>query len=70
MDRRIEAFNITLLPEWEEKIDEEISKIQKHHPGIVHHFRISLIGTKHHRHGLFEVHVVASSAKGHVCSQA
>ncbi|MEA1991052.1 MAG: HPF/RaiA family ribosome-associated protein [Thermodesulfobacteriota bacterium] len=63
MDRHIEAFNITLLPEWEEKIDEEIDKIQKHHPGIVHHFRISLIGTKHHRLGLFEVHMVASVPK-------
>ena len=27
MDRRIEAFNITLLPEWEKKIDEEIYKL-------------------------------------------
>jgi len=63
MERHIEAFNITLLPEWEEKIDEEIKKIQKHHPGIVHHFRISLTGTKHHRHGLFEVHMVASAPR-------
>lgn len=60
MDRRIDAINITMLPEWEEKIDEELAKIAEHHPGAIHHFRATLFGTKHHRHGLFEIHVVAS----------
>jgi len=60
MDRRIDAINITMLPEWEEKIDEELAKIEDHHPGVIHHFRATLTGTKHHRHGAFEFHIVAS----------
>ncbi len=60
MDRHVEARNLTILPEWEEKIDEEVARIETHHPGVVHHIRVCLIGTKHHRHGLFEVHVAAS----------
>lgn len=64
MDRHIEARNLTILPEWEEKIDEAIARIETHHPGVVHHLRVCIIGTKHHRQGLFEVHVVASVPRG------
>jgi cold shock CspA family protein/ribosome-associated translation inhibitor RaiA len=60
MERQIETRNVTMLPEWETKIDQEIERLQVHHPGIVHHLRVTIIGTKHHRRGFFDVHLVAS----------
>ncbi|OCC16007.1 Sigma 54 modulation protein YhbH [Dissulfuribacter thermophilus] len=60
MDVHIEAKNVTLLPNWEEKINEEIAKIQRHFPDLIHHLRFELIGTKHHRLGYVEIHIVAS----------
>lgn len=60
MPLHIETRNVTLLPEWEARIDEKIASLQQHHPGLVHHFRVTIIGTQHHRHGLFEIHLVAS----------
>ncbi len=60
MDIQIEARNVTLLPEWEEKANEEIAKITGHFPGLIHHLRVYIIGTKHHRHGFFEIHIIAS----------
>jgi cold shock CspA family protein/ribosome-associated translation inhibitor RaiA len=64
MERQIDARNVTMLPEWETKIDEEIEKLQGHHPGIVHHIRVTIIGTKHHRRGFFDVHLVTSVPGG------
>ncbi len=60
MDIHIDARNVTLLPEWEDKINEEITKTQGHFPGLIHHLRVEIIGTKHHRLGYFELHIIAS----------
>jgi cold shock CspA family protein/ribosome-associated translation inhibitor RaiA len=60
MDLKIDARNVVVTPEWHAKIDEEIGRLQEHHPGLIHHFRLALIATRHQRLGLFEIHIVAS----------
>jgi len=60
MDRRIDVRDFTLLSDHEKKIDQEIARIEEHHPGVIHHFRITIIGTKHHRQGIYEIHLIAS----------
>lgn len=60
MDIRIEARNLTMLPEWDGKIDEELCKIDCHYPGLLHHFRLTLSGTRHHKLGAFEIHITGT----------
>lgn len=60
MDIKIDARNVIITPEWQTRIDEEIARLEEHNPGLIHHFRLTLIATRHQRLGLFDVHVVAS----------
>jgi len=60
MDLKIDARNVIITPEWHAKIDEGIARLQEHNPGLIHHFRLTLIATRHQRLGLFEAHIVAS----------
>ncbi len=57
MEVRIEPRNLTMLPEWEERINKELSRVNSHNPGLIHHARVALMGTPHHKLGAFEVHV-------------
>jgi cold shock CspA family protein/ribosome-associated translation inhibitor RaiA len=60
MDIRIELRNTEMLEEWDEKIGEEVSRLESHHPYIVHHLRLTIIATAHHRLGAFEIRAVSS----------
>jgi cold shock CspA family protein/ribosome-associated translation inhibitor RaiA len=59
LDVHIEGRNLEILPEWREKIEEELARLQKHYVNPILHARVELIGTAHHRHGAFEIHLVA-----------
>jgi ribosomal subunit interface protein len=59
-DVHIKGRNVEILPEWQEKIEEELAKLQKHTYEPILHARVELIGTGHHRHGAFEIHLVAN----------
>lgn len=59
LDVHIEARNLEILPEWREKIEEELARLQKHYVNPILHARVTLIGTEHHRLGTFEIHLVA-----------
>lgn len=59
-DVQISGQNLDILPEWREKIEEELARLQKHHHDPILHARVELIGTGHHRLGAFEIHVVAT----------
>jgi ribosome-associated translation inhibitor RaiA/cold shock CspA family protein len=63
MERQIEARNLTMTPEWQERIDQEIDRIAEYHPGVIHHIRATLGGSTHQRLGLFEMIVVATVPK-------
>jgi ribosome-associated translation inhibitor RaiA len=60
MERRIDARELSLTPEWKERIDLEIDRIEESHPGLVHYLRATLTGSTHQRLGLFEVTLVAT----------
>jgi cold shock CspA family protein len=59
-DVHIEGQNLEILPEWREKIEEELARLQKHYHDPILHARVEIIGTAHHRLGAFEVHLVIS----------
>jgi len=62
LDIHIEGQHVEILPEWREKIDEELARLQKHYRDPILHARVEIIGTAHHRLGAFEVHLVAAVA--------
>jgi cold shock CspA family protein/ribosome-associated translation inhibitor RaiA len=59
-DVHIEGRNLVILPEWREKIEEELARLQKHYHDPMLHARVAIIGTGHHRLGAFEVHLVVT----------
>ncbi|MDD2904614.1 MAG: HPF/RaiA family ribosome-associated protein [Syntrophales bacterium] len=59
LDVHIEGRNLEILPEWREKIEGELARLQKHYLNPILHARVELIGTAHHRLGAFEIHLVA-----------
>jgi cold shock CspA family protein/ribosome-associated translation inhibitor RaiA len=59
-DVHIEGRNLEILPEWREKIEEELARLQKHYHDPILHARVEIIGTGHHRLGAFEVHLVVT----------
>lgn len=60
LDVHIKGRNLEILPEWREKIEAELARLQKHTYESILHARVELIGTGHHRHGNFEIHLVIS----------
>lgn len=60
LDMQIKGRNLEILPEWQEKIETEWARLQKHTYETILHARADLIGTAHHRHGNFEIQLVIS----------
>jgi cold shock CspA family protein len=59
-DVHIKGQHLEILPEWQEKIEAELERLQKHSHEPILHARVEIIGTGHHRHGAFEIHLVAN----------
>lgn len=45
---------------WQDKIDEEKTRLDRHHAGFVHHLRVIVESTSSHREGGYEIRLVAS----------
>lgn len=60
MDVRIEGRQVEILPEWREKIEEELARLQKHYRDPILHARVEVMGTAHHHLGAFEIHLVVN----------
>jgi cold shock CspA family protein len=60
LDVHLEGRHLEILPDWREKVEEELARLQKHYHDPIIHARVEIVGTGHHRHGAFEVHLVAS----------
>jgi cold shock CspA family protein/ribosome-associated translation inhibitor RaiA len=56
----IEGQQVEILPEWREKIEGELARLQRHYKDPILHARVEIIGTPHHRLGAFEVHLVVN----------
>ena len=63
-DVHIKGRNVEILPEWQEKIEAELELLQKHSSETILHARVEVMGTGHHRHGAFEIHL-AANVPGH-----
>ncbi len=60
MELQIEGRNLDIRSTWQEKIEEEKVRLDRHHPGLVHHLRVSIEETSQHKEGGHEVRLVAS----------
>lgn len=59
MELQVDTRNLELHPDWTKKIDEEKGRLDRHHPNLVHHLRVSIEGTNH-RDLPYELRIVAS----------
>jgi cold shock CspA family protein len=60
MELQVEARNLEIRKAWQEKIDEEKTRLNRHHAGFIHNLRVTVEGTYSHREGGYEVRLVAS----------
>ncbi|HCC54971.1 MAG TPA: cold-shock protein [Desulfobulbaceae bacterium] len=60
MELQVEGRNLKIRKAWQEKIEEEKGRLDRHHPGLVHHLRISIEEIAGHKTGGHEVRLVAS----------
>jgi cold shock CspA family protein len=60
LEIQIEGRNVEILPEWRQKIENELAKMQKHTYDQILHARVTIIGTGHHRLGSFEMNMVVT----------
>ncbi len=56
----IEGRNVEILPEWREKIDLEMDRLQKRYFDPIVNARVEIIGSSHHRQGQFEIRLIAT----------
>jgi len=60
MELQVEGRNLEIRKVWQDKIDEEKTRLERHHAGFVHHLRVSIESTSSHREGGYELRLVAS----------
>ncbi len=60
MELQVEGRNLEIRKSWQEKINTEKERLDRHHPGLVHNLRITVADAKHHKAGGYELQLVAS----------
>ena len=60
MELQVEGRNVEIRKSWQEKIDEEKARLDRHHPGLVHNLRVTITATSSHKEGGYELQLVAS----------
>ena len=60
MELQVEGRNVEIRKTWQEKIDAERTRLDRHHSGLVHNLRVTVAGTAHHKEGGYELQLVAS----------
>lgn len=60
MELQVEGRNLEIRKSWQEKIDEEKERLDRHHPGLVHSLRITIEETSQHKTGGHEVRLIAT----------
>jgi cold shock CspA family protein/ribosome-associated translation inhibitor RaiA len=60
MELQVEGRNLDIRKAWQDKIDEEKTRLERHNAGFVHHLRVTVEGTYSHREGGYEVRLVAT----------
>jgi len=59
MELQVEGKNLEIRKSWQDKIEEERKRLDRHHPGLVHNLRVTIEDTSAHREGGYELAVVA-----------
>lgn len=60
MELQIEGKNLDIRKSWQDRVEEEKERLNRHHPGLVHHLRVSIESTQQHKEGGYELVVVAA----------
>ena len=60
MELQVEARNSEIRKVWQDKIDEEKARLNRHHAGFINHLRVTIESTSSHREGGYELRVIAS----------
>jgi cold shock CspA family protein len=60
LDLKFECHDVELHPEWRDRIGREFERIQKRISWPILHARARIVGTRHHRHGAYEVRLGVS----------
>ena len=60
MELQVEGRNLEIRKVWQDKIEEEKTRLERHHAGFIHHLRVTVEGTSSHREGGYELRLVAS----------
>ena len=60
MELQVEGRNLEIRKVWQDKIDEEKNRLDRHQAGFVHHLRVSIESTSSHREGGYDLRLVAS----------
>ncbi len=60
MELQVEARNLEIRKVWQDKIDEEKARLNRHHAGFINHLRVTIEGTSSHREGGYELRVIDS----------
>ena len=59
MELKVEGRNLDVRTSWQEKIQEEQERLDRHHPGLVHNLRVSIEAKSQQKLGGHEVRLVA-----------
>jgi cold shock CspA family protein len=60
MEIQVEARNLEIRKGWQEKIDEEKNRLERHHAGFINHLRVTIEETSSHKEGGYELRLVAT----------
>lgn len=60
MELQVEGRNVEIRKSWQEKIEEEKGRLERHHPGLVLNLRVTIAGTASHKEGGHELQLVAA----------
>ncbi len=60
MELQVEGKNLEIRKSWQQKIDDEKSRLARHHPDLLMNLRVTIEGTTHHKAGGYELRVVAT----------
>ncbi len=60
MELQVEARNLEIRQVWQDKIDEEKTRLDRHHAGFINHLRVTIEGTSSHKEGGYELRLIAS----------
>ena len=60
MELKVEAKNLEMRDNWQEKIEEEKAKLIRHYANLVLHLRVTIEATPGHKGGGYAVSLVAA----------